>query len=104
MLLISKKNWRKRKNDHYRKRHRYRGGSQKVDDDNDDHDRDDYLKPMTNQTYREVCGECHLAYQPELMPSASWLKILNQLDSAGKVVLKPKFEGNRIICKLEPIK
>jgi len=66
--------------DHYRKRHRYRGGSQKVDDDNDDHDRDDYLKPVTNQTYREVCGECHLAYQPELRPSASWLKILNQLD------------------------
>jgi len=31
-------------------------------------------------------------------------KILNQLDTVGKVVLKPKFEGNRIICKLEPIK
>jgi hypothetical protein len=66
--------------DHYRKRHRYRGGSQKVDDDNDDHDGDDYLKPVTNQAYREACGECHLAYQPELLPSASWLKILNQLD------------------------
>ena len=63
--------------DHYRKRHRYRGGSQKVDDD---HDSDEYLKPVTNQTYREACGECHLAYQPELMPSGSWQKILNQLD------------------------
>jgi hypothetical protein len=66
--------------DNYRKRHRYRGGSQKVDDDNDDHDRDGYLKPVTNQTYREVYGECHLAYQPELMPSGSWQKILDQLD------------------------
>jgi hypothetical protein len=66
--------------DHYKKRHRYRGGSQKIDDDNDDHDRDDYLKPVTNQTYKETCGECHFAYQPELLPSASWLKILNQLD------------------------
>jgi len=66
--------------DRYRKRHRYRGGSQKVDDDNDDHDRDDYLKPVTNQTYKETCAECHFAYQPELLPSASWLKILNQLD------------------------
>jgi hypothetical protein len=66
--------------DHYRKRHRYRGGSQKVDDDYDDHDRDDYLKPVTNQIYREACGECHLAYQPELMPSGSWQKILDQLD------------------------
>jgi hypothetical protein len=51
--------------DHYRKRHRYRGGSQKVDDDNDD--RDDYLKPVTNQSYREVCGECHLAYHKQLI-------------------------------------
>ena len=66
--------------DHYRKRHRYRGGSQKNDDDNDDHDRDNYFKPVINQTYREACGECHLAYQPELMPSGSWQKILNQLD------------------------
>ncbi len=66
--------------DRYRKRHRYRGGSQKVDDDNDDHDRDDCLKPVTNQTYKETCAECHFAYQPELLPSAAWLKILNQLD------------------------
>jgi hypothetical protein len=64
--------------DHYRKRHRYRGGSQKVDDD--DHDRNDYLKPVANQAYEETCGGCHFAYQPELLPSASWLKILNQLD------------------------
>ena len=66
--------------DHYRKRHRYRGVSQKVNDDSDDHDGDDYLKPVNNQTYKEACGECHLAYQPELLPSASWLKILNQFD------------------------
>ena len=66
--------------DHYRKRHRYRGGFQKVDDDKDDRDHDDYLKPVTNQTYRETCGGCHLAYQPQLMPSGSWQKILNQLD------------------------
>ena len=66
--------------DHYKKRHRYRGGSQKNNDDNDDHYRNDYLKPVTNQTYKETCGECHFAYQPELLPSASWLKILNQLD------------------------
>jgi hypothetical protein len=66
--------------DRYRKRHRYRGGSSKINDDNDDHDNEEYLKPVTNQTYRETCGECHFAYQPELLPSASWLKILNQLD------------------------
>jgi len=66
--------------DHYRKRHRYRGGSHSEVDDNDNHDRNDCLKPVTNQTYKETCGECHFTYQPELLPSASWLKILNQLD------------------------
>jgi len=65
--------------DRYRKRHRYRGGLQKADD-NDDHDHNDYLKPVTNQAYKEICAECHFAYQPELLPSTSWLKILNQLD------------------------
>jgi hypothetical protein len=66
--------------DHYKKRHRHRGGFQRSDDDNDDHDREDYLKPVTNETYKEACGGCHFAYQPELLPSASWLKILNQLN------------------------
>ena len=66
--------------DHYRKRHRYRGGSHSEIDNDDDHDRSDYLEPATNQAYKETCGECHFAYQPELMPSASWLKILNQLN------------------------
>ena len=61
--------------DHYKKRYRYRGGSAKVDDGNNGH-----LKPVANQTYKETCGECHFAYQPELLPSASWQKILNQLD------------------------
>ena len=66
--------------DHYKKRYRYRGGRQKVDDDRNGHDNNDHLKPVTNQTYKETCGECHFAYQPELLPSASWLKILSQLN------------------------
>ena len=66
---------------HHKKRYRYRGGGQKVDDDNNGHDNNDHLKPVINQTYKETCGECHLAYQPELLPSESWLKILNQLDN-----------------------
>jgi hypothetical protein len=38
------------------------------------------LEPVTNETYKETCGECHFAYQPGLLPSASWVKIMNQLD------------------------
>jgi len=66
--------------DNYRKRHRYRGGLEKVDDDNNGHDNDDHLRPVKNQAYKETCGGCHFAYQPELLPSASWQKILGQLD------------------------
>ena len=65
------------------------------DDDNDDNDRHrkrnrkrhrdndhdgSYLKPVSNPTYEAECGECHFLYQPELLPSASWMKILDQLD------------------------
>jgi len=53
-----------------RKRKRHRG---------DDHD-ERYLKPVNNPTYKEECGACHFVYQPELLPSASWAKILANLD------------------------
>jgi hypothetical protein len=52
----------------YRKRH-----------SDNDHD-GSYLKPVSNPTYETGCGECHFLYQPELLPSASWMKILDQLD------------------------
>lgn len=57
---------------HYRRkrRKRHRG---------DDHD-GGYLKPVNNPTYETECGECHFLYQPELLPSSSWIKILNRLD------------------------
>lgn len=65
---------------HYRKRRRYRGESHKLDDDNGLHDGNDHLKPIANQAYTATCGECHFAYPPQLMPSASWLQILNRLE------------------------
>ncbi|MBU4208742.1 MAG: diheme cytochrome c [Proteobacteria bacterium] len=39
-----------------------------------------YLKPVNNPTYKGECGACHFAYQPELLPEASWMKILTNLD------------------------
>lgn len=47
------------------------------------HDRDHgdgHLKAVTDPTYKENCGACHFAYQPELLPSASWKNILNRAD------------------------
>lgn len=45
------------------------------------------LTPVTNPAYAENCGACHFAYQPELLPSGSWEKILAGLeDHFGEAV------------------
>jgi hypothetical protein len=69
----------------YRKRNRgYQRGLHQGDN-NDNRDAD--LKPVANQTYKETCGACHFAYQPELLPSASWAGILGNLgDHFGQAV------------------
>ena len=40
----------------------------------------DSIKPVSNTIYRQECGACHFAYQPELLPSASWRKLVAALD------------------------
>ena len=39
-----------------------------------------YLTPVNNLTYIEECGGCHFTFQPELLPSGSWDKILSGLE------------------------
>jgi len=34
------------------------------------------VKPVTNELYRKECGSCHFAYQPGLLPSDSWKRIM----------------------------
>ncbi len=53
-----------------RKRERHRGS----------HLSEEYLQAVNNPVFKAQCGECHFAYQPELLPSASWTKILENLD------------------------
>ena len=36
----------------------------------------DSMKPVSNPLYREECGACHFVYQPELLPSASWKRLV----------------------------
>ena len=51
-------------------------------DDDDDHDNDHetkYLTPVNNEAFKQECGACHFAYQPGLLPSGSWEKILSNL-------------------------
>ena len=38
------------------------------------------ILPVTNADYLEECGACHFAYQPGLLPSASWKKLMARLD------------------------
>lgn len=35
------------------------------------------VKPVAEQQYLKECGECHFAYQPGLLPSRSWKKLLS---------------------------
>jgi hypothetical protein len=50
-------------------------------DDEDEHEgrESKYLKPVNNATFKQECGSCHFAYQPGLLPSGSWEKILSNL-------------------------
>jgi hypothetical protein len=38
------------------------------------------MNPVADPAYKEQCGACHFAYQPDLLPSGSWRKILGKLD------------------------
>lgn len=56
-----------------------------------------YLKPVNNPTYKEECGGCHFAYQPELLPSASWMKILSNLDDHFGESIELDEDSKRVI-------
>ncbi|MDX8389759.1 MAG: diheme cytochrome c [Mariprofundaceae bacterium] len=34
------------------------------------------VKPVTDELYRESCGECHFSFQPGLLPARSWKKMM----------------------------
>ena len=59
--------------------HDQRRSRSRVRHHDGDH-RTSYLNPVDNPAYKEHCGACHFTYQPELLPSASWKKILDQLE------------------------
>jgi hypothetical protein len=37
------------------------------------------VKPVDNPLYAAECGSCHFAYQPGLLPEASWRKLMSGL-------------------------
>lgn len=36
------------------------------------------IVPVDNKLYKDECGSCHFAYQPGLLPTKSWEKLLNE--------------------------
>jgi hypothetical protein len=82
---------------------------QKIFDDDDDENDDDrnnskhsskrYLNPVNNPTYQEQCGGCHFVYQPELLPSGSWEKILARLDDHFGEEIDLDAESQEIIAE-----
>lgn len=53
-----------------------------------------YLKPVDDPTYKEQCGACHLAYQPDFLPAGSWSKVLAGLEEHGGTGVELE-EGDR---------
>jgi hypothetical protein len=58
-----------------------------------------YLTPVNNSTYIEKCGACHFAYQPELLPSGSWSKILTGLEDHYGEVIELDMESKKVIAE-----
>lgn len=69
--------------DDHKEKKRYQKRERKHSEYTDKRDTETVNDPM----YAESCGACHFAYQPGLLPSGSWDKILNGLaDHFGEAV------------------
>ena len=64
----------KREHGKHRKGH---NGEEKRSSESDD----ETLKSVSNAVYKEKCGACHFAYQPELLVSEGWKQILERSDN-----------------------
>lgn len=52
-----------------------------------DHHVEQDVAAVSHSVYAGTCGACHFAYQPGLLPSGSWAKILNSLpDHFGEII------------------
>jgi hypothetical protein len=68
-------------------RQRYRSGVHGDGKEKHGRNREAHFPAVANETYAEKCGACHFAYQPGLLPSGSWAKILSNLkDHFGEAV------------------
>lgn len=50
--------------------------------------------PVDNKQYIEECGSCHFAYQPGLLPSKSWEKLLDDKALAEHFGVNAQFDAD----------
>ncbi|MCG7851188.1 MAG: diheme cytochrome c, partial [Methanosarcinaceae archaeon] len=58
-----------------------------------------YLTPVNNPIYIEQCGACHFTYQPGLLPSGSWDKILAGLEDHFGEVIELDLASKKVIAE-----
>ena len=46
--------------------------------------------PVTDAPTRGYCGSCHMAFQPSMLPAASWERMMRELDDHFKEQVKMK--------------
>jgi len=78
-----------------KKRKRY----QKRYRNDPEHYRKRYMTPVNNSTYIVECGDCHFTYQPELLPSGSWDKILGGLEDHFGETIELDPDSKRVIAE-----
>lgn len=74
--------------------HKERRRHQRRERRHSEHNGQKKLPAVNNSTYKENCGACHFAYQPQLLPSGSWSRILSdRSDHFGETLeLEPESE------------
>jgi hypothetical protein len=81
--------------DGHKKESRY----QKRERKHSEHNGKAVLTIVNNLMYKENCGTCHFAYQPELLPSGSWAKILTDLAGHFGEAVQLDPESKKIIAE-----
>jgi hypothetical protein len=78
-----------------KKRQRY----QKRFQNESKHDRKNLLTPVNNSTYEAECGACHFVYQPQLLPSGSWDKIIAGLEDHFGEIIELDPESKKVVAE-----
>ncbi|MCK4974986.1 MAG: diheme cytochrome c [Sulfurimonas sp.] len=57
------------------------------------------VAPVTDRFYEKECGSCHFAYQPGLLPSKSWRRVMGDLDNHFDTDASLEPEDNKKILR-----